>query len=340
MTLPRFLAPARRHARSLLLAALATLAACGGSVSRVEVFAPTAFVSFGDELSYLESDGRKYSINIFATVTNADGTVSNTTSFNCAAAPVWNQSLAASFNFAFGACNPGLAGVRTADLRSAPGATVAQVAAQVAAYRSEAGKGFTPRTLVTVMAGLHDVLDAYEVYRTGGPTEAKRLAAMAVVTAAGKQLGDLVNAIADNGRGGRVIYSSIPDLQYSPLAVAHEAAAPGSLLMLRDLSAAFNTSFRITVLDDGRYAGVVLGDELMQILGKFGGFALPAVSPCTKALPDCSPSTLTDVVTNADGTKTDGTATAHLWADATRPGITWHSRVASLAESRARNNPF
>ena len=50
MTLPRFLAQARRHARCVALASLATLAACGGSVSRVEVFVPTAFVSFGDEL--------------------------------------------------------------------------------------------------------------------------------------------------------------------------------------------------------------------------------------------------------------------------------------------------
>jgi hypothetical protein len=322
------------------LAGLATLAACGGSVSRVEVFVPTAFVSFGDELSYLESDGRKYSVNIFATVTNADGTVSNTTALNCAVAPVWNQALAASFKFEFAQCNPNPTTTRPADLRSAPNATVAQVVAQVAAYRNEAGKSFTPKTLATVMAGLHDVLDAYTLtYKAGGRTEAKRQEALAIVTAAGKQLGDLVNAVTDSGRGARVIYSSIPDLQYSPLAVADEAAAPGSLAVLRDLSAAFNTSFRITVLDDGRYAGVVLGDELMQILGKFGGFALPAVSPCTTALPNCTPSTLTDA-TPTTVPPVDGSATAHLWADATRPGVTWHNRVATSADSRARNNPF
>jgi hypothetical protein len=34
------------------------------------------------------------------------------------------------------------------------------------------------------------------------------------------------------------------------------------------------------------------------------------------------------------------TSTSHLWADTLRPGPTVHSRFGTVAQFRARNNPF
>jgi hypothetical protein len=43
------------------IAATALLASCGGG--QVEPFSPTRVLAFGDELSTIEADGRRYSIN-------------------------------------------------------------------------------------------------------------------------------------------------------------------------------------------------------------------------------------------------------------------------------------
>jgi hypothetical protein len=47
-------------------------------------------------------------------------------------------------------------------------------------------------------------------------------------------------------------------------------------------------------------------------------------------LPDCRTNTLA----------TGATSTSHLWADDLRPGANLQSRMGSLAEFRAKNNPF
>jgi phospholipase/lecithinase/hemolysin len=212
-------------------------------------------------------------------------------------------------------------------------------------------KGFDAKVLVTVMAGLNDVLQAYTTYKTQaavpGATDADKVAALATATAmlqdAGIRLGKLVNGITNEGKGGRVIYATTPDLGLSPLALKDEVVTPGSSKILTDLTFAFNERFRVTVQNDGRYAGLVAADEVVQVMFKNpSSYSLVNISSggCTAALPDCTPATLNDTTTATDGTVTLGAPGVYLWADDSRPGSNWHSRVGGAADSRARNNPF
>lgn len=354
MSLPFVLAPARRLALALAFGAgLAVLASCGGSVSRVSTFQPTRMVSFGDEVSAVvagsaatspigaSDNGLKYSINFL----KLDATTSLPVEphvVDCTLGPLWNQVVAQSFGFVFAQCNPNALPV-TADVVATQGATVTDVEAQVAAYRL--AKGFDSKVLVTIMAGLADVLNAYKTTYLGGARSAAALAqATADVQNAGTRLGNLVNAITANGQGGRVIFATMPDLGFSPYAITEEAATAGSQQVLTDLTTAFNSELRLTVVNDGRYAGLVAADEVIDVMAKNPlTFALTnaAVGGCTVAatLPNCDQTTLI-TATASDGTTIATTPSLHLWADDTRPGSNWHARVGSAADSRARNNPF
>ncbi|MEY2688563.1 MAG: hypothetical protein RL375_2761 [Pseudomonadota bacterium] len=348
MSLPSVLVPARRLGVALAVGAgLAVLASCGGSVSRVSIFEPTRMVSFGDEVSAVGTDGTsddglKYSINAYKLDASNVPVVPNVT--DCKLAPTWNQVVAQSFGFVYRQCKTDPALTDTADFKAVPNATVTDVEAQVSAYR--AAKGFDNKVLVTVMAGLADVLHAYNTtyVGTGGRTPAALALAVAEVQVAGTRLGNLVNAITAEGQGGRVIYATMPDLGYSPFAIKQEAATPGSQAVLTTLTFEFNEKLRTTVQNDGRYAGLVAADEVVQVMAKNPStFSLTNVTVggcvAATALPNCTPVTLIKN-TAADGTVTDTTPTAHLWADDTRPATTWHARVGSAADSRARNNPF
>ncbi len=353
MSLPFVLVPARRLALALAFGAgLAVLAACGGSVSRVSTFQPTRMVSFGDEVSAVgtngtSTDGLKYSIN-FLKLDAVTGLPVTPQVVDCALAPVWNQVLAQSYGFVFAQCNPTAlpAASLTADLVAVPGATVADVEAQVTAYANAAGKGFDSQVLVTIMAGRKDVLDAYDQIKlAGGVGNAAAVAtANATVSAAGRRLGELVNAITAEGQGGRVIYATTPDLGFSPYAIKEDAVTPGSRQVLTDLTKELNAQLRLTVINDGRYAGLVAADEVIQVMAKNPasfGLANVTLGGClaTAALPTCDQSTLI-TATAADGSTVATTPSQHLWADDTRPANSWHVRVGNAADSRARNNPF
>jgi phospholipase/lecithinase/hemolysin len=356
MSLPFVLVPARRLALALAFGAgLAVLASCGGSVSRVSTFQPTRMVSFGDEVSAVAAgsasstpisaadNGLKYGIN-FLKVDATTGLPVVPNVIDCTLAPLWNQVLAQSFDFVFAQCNPNARPV-TADVVATPGATVSDVEAQVAAYRT--AKGFDSKVLVTIMAGLADVKTAYTgTYLAGGRSATARALAIAQVQAAGTRLGNLVNAITADGQGGRVIYATTPDLGYSPYAIKEEAApgGAGSRQMLTDLTKEFNSQLRLTVTNDGRYAGLVAADEVIQVMAKNpSSFSLANVTlgGClvTATLPNCDQSTLI-TATATDGSTVATTPSQHLWADDTRPANNWHGRVGSAADSRARNNPF
>lgn len=339
---PDLIPSARRgwhRARTLLatttLAAL--LVACGGNVSRVAPFVPTRFVSFGDELSVLTATGTKYSINaLTADTTDAAGTL------DCHLLPIWNQSLASTFGFAFTGCQPTTGTAVAATLAAQLNARVADVQAQVAAYRT--AQGFDSHTLVTVMAGSHDLLDAYQtLYVGGGRSDSAKNAALAAANAAGVALGNLVNQIADEGAGGRVVWATPPNLGYSPFAIAEEAATPGSQQVIKDLFTAFNKAYRLEVINDGRYVGLVAADEIIvgmmnkdaNVASAVYGVTNQKTAGCTTALPDCTPLTLTDT----SGT-TAGNPTIHVWADNLHPGSNWQVRAGTLARSRALNNPF
>ncbi|MEY4748512.1 MAG: hypothetical protein RIQ60_726 [Pseudomonadota bacterium] len=335
MTLSRALAFLCRCAHGLTLAGLLVLAACGGNVSRVQPFAPTNFASFGDELSVVTGTGTKYSINVFAT----DSTGTQLATYNCLAAPTWNQVVASSFGFAYAEC-PNGATTFNAKLMAAEKATVADVVTQVATYRNTV-RAFDSKTLVTLMAGVYDIKNAYEAYALVGTANALSTA-KSTVAAAGVQLGQLVNDIAAGGAGGRVVYSTVPDIGYSPYAIAKGAAGQQ---VLHDLTRAFNDAFELTVINDGRYTGLVFPTAettlramaLADVTNNTLGLTDVTTPACTVALPNCDTKTLTD---SATGTNGNGSTATRLWADDLRPGPAWHAAVGSNADVRARANPF
>lgn len=350
---------ARPLAGLLAAAALLSLAACGGSSSRVDEFHPTRIVAFGDELSLLgnggsaaEPLGSKYTINV---VDSSTGVLA------CASQPIWVQSLASAFRLVFAECNSAGAAV-TGVMRAALNARVADVEAQ---YTTHAASETLKSThVVTVMAGLHDVLDAYVAFDNGSLTRAQ---ALAQVGAAGSRLGALVNRMAAEGSGGRVIYATMPDLGLSPYALQQKAAKTDidRQQLLIDLSARFNEALRLAVINDGRYVGLVTAEEQLQVMARYPSSygltnavdaacdvsqydgqgdsetsadqaavysAFAQALPATQQVIGCSTLTLASAAAASVGT--------YLWADDLRPSPAWQVRVGAAAVSRALTNPF
>lgn len=306
-----------RWAGALTLVMAAAVAGCGGS-ERVESYEPTRIVSFGDELSLINADGKKYSVNGFNST--------NTSTLDCTVNPVWNQILASDFGLAFPQC-PGSITNANGKMLATLGAKVADVEAQVLQFRS--GDTFVPETLVTVAVGQHDVLEAFQAVQAGTLTVD---AAKAQLTSLGKRLAAVVNGIANDGSGSRVVYSTAPDLVLSPYGRALSSGDQGTLTAL---TSHFNTEFRSAVTNDGRYVGLIMAEAQVSYVTNYpGSFSVTDVSTagCTTALPDCTTATLQSAASSS--------STYYLWADSTHPGPAFHTRFGSVAVSRARNNPF
>jgi len=309
---------------ALLGAAL--VASCGGG-GLVEPFAPTRVIAFGDELSTIDSAGRKYSINAFK-ITNATTTppTESTTELDCTRNPIWIQAVATTFALAFDRCQ-GSATAASGLVLAAPGAKVADFAAQRAAV---GGAAMSKKDLTLVLFGMNDILELYARYPTTG-----RDALIGEARARGEALGAQVNALAQSGPP--VVVLTVPDLGLTPFARQQNTDTGDATrsTLLTDLTRAFNDRMSITLINDGRLIGLVYSDIEIQTEYKFPtSFGLGNVNDAaclaTAALPGCTTSTL---VTNA-------TSATHLWADSLRPGPTFQTRLGSLAAFRARNNPF
>ena len=90
---------------------------------------------------------------------------------------------------------------------------------------------------------------------------------------------------------------------------------------------------RVDPEQDGRYWGLVLADDLaLSMTNEPEAYGLVDVDdvPCTVAAPDCTNRTL---VTGAD-------SNTHLWATDRYFGPTFNAFLASMADTRVRNNPF
>jgi outer membrane lipase/esterase len=295
----------------------AALVACGGGTSQVEEFRPGKYVAFGDEASTITSNGRRYAVNVLNSAGDA---------VDCRLEPIWVQAVATQFGFVFAQCNPDSSISTNAIMRAAPGAKVADVTAQIDAQI--AAGGFAEKDLVTVLAGVNDVLEQYATYGTRSEeqitaelrTRAERLAAQ-------------VNRLV--GMGARVIISTIPDLGVTPYALQQKAAFIDTdrAALLTRLSAAFNARLRVTILNDGRFVGLVLADELTQSMSRFAsvyGLTNATDALCTVALPNCTTATLV----------TSGTSSTYLWADSLQLTYAGQQRLGALAVDRAVGNPF
>jgi outer membrane lipase/esterase len=306
---------------------VAALAACGGGDTEVE-FEPNRILAFGDELSYLETDGRKYSVNAFRiTDTSTDPDTESPTELDCTRNPVWVQQVAAGFGLAFDRCL-GTATEATGQVLAQPGAKAADFAAQIAAVQGAALNG---RDLALVMVGMNDILELYGRFNTGDSTAAL----LEEARNRGESYGERINALALSGPA--VVVLTVPDLGLTPFARAQNTSTgdPGRSRLLSQLTEAYNNRMSVTLINDGRLIGLVYADIETQNIARFPrSFSVSNVTDAAclqdAALPDCTSRTLV----------TDATAASYMWADALRPSASVQSRLGLLAESRAKNNPF
>ncbi len=315
MRFPGWMVRGRRPVAAALAAA-ALLSACGGGTSTIDPFIPKTIVVFGDESSAILSDGRKYSINA----------LTSDKALDCSANPMWVQYLASQYGIVFAECNPQNVVDPKGKMRAVVGARAAGLSTQIDAYVSAGG--FGEDAMATVLIGAHDVLDLYADYPTRGRSEL-----LAEARDLGQLVGAQINRLVD--RGVRVIVATVPDQGLTPFALAEKAANTdiNRAALLSDLTAEFNAGIRTTAVNDGRFVGLILGDEMVQAMVKSpSSFSLSNVTTvvCTAALPDCSTDTLI----------TSGNTSSWLWADTLYMGPNAQQRLGLLAASRAANNPF
>ncbi|MBI5721792.1 MAG: esterase [Burkholderiales bacterium] len=317
---------ARGALKALTAAALAALAACGGGTSQYEPFVPERMFAFGDEASALTADapsGRNYGINGINTNDTADDTSDDF--LDCRLQPNWAQSLAASYGFVFAECNPGAIEVKARNW-SAPGARVAEVAAQVDAQ--VAAGGFRDKDIASLMVGVNDIVEIY-----GGYDGSNEEALLAEARERGNRAAAVVNRLI--ALGAKVVLSNIPDLGYTPYAVKENAAHPDSNRagVLSRLSAAFNERLGVSILIDGRFVALVQTDQRILAINRSPAsfvIANAVDAACATPPPNCTNNTLV----------TDANATTWLWAGDLLLSSRGQSEVASLAITRAQRNPF
>lgn len=290
--------------RALLLGCVAWLAACGGGTDAIEPFAPRQIILLGDETTVLAADGKNYSINGL----NASNAI------DCGLAPIWSHLLAANFGMTLDRCNPNNV-TPGAITRGAAGAKAADIEAQITAQLNASAP--SPKDLFVLMVGLNDIIERFEAGADCGDDE---------LEARGRRVAQQVNRLA--AANTRTILVTVHDLGLTPYARTRNQSA-----RLTCLTADFNARMRVDILQDGRFIGLVLADDLTQAMAKFPSvYSLTNVTDaaCTAALPDCTTATL---VSGAD-------SATHLWADDRHFGPRAHSTIASFAITRARNNPF
>lgn len=324
---------ASRLSRTLAAAAVAALVvACGGGTSQIEPYVAKRVLVFGDETSVLtpagpqpEFDsagavgpdgvsGRKYSVN----AVDGNGAVS------CTAEPIWVQTVASLYGIVFAECNPNAVADPQGKMFARVGAKTTDIATQIDAL--VASGGAAAGDLATVLVGANDVIELYAQYPARTETELK-----AELRARGVALGVQINRLVD--LGVRVIVATAPDIGLSPFALAESAADPDRSRLITAMISEVNAGMRITILNDGRFIGLVLADEMVQAMVKVPtSFALTnaTAAACAVALPDCLPSTLA----------ADAASATWLWADSRRLAYVGHQRLGLLAEARARGNPF
>lgn len=307
-----------RHFRRWLggLALVLGLAACGGGTSQREPFQPQRMFVFGDESSLLLPDGRKYSVNVL----NDAGAI------DCTLQPLWVQAVANLYSFVFAGCNPAGVAVPQATMRAVLGAKIDGIAAQIDIQ--VAAGGYTGADLSTVLVGANDVIELYQAYP--GRSEADLIED---ARQRGTRLGQQINRLV--GLGAKVIVATVPDMGFSPYAVAQKTLFTDTdrAALLSRLTAALNGRLRIEIINDGRYIGLVLVDEMVQAMARAPlnfGVTQPSAVLCTVALPNCSSATLV----------TDGASLNFLWADDRRMAFGGHQQIGLLARARATGNPF
>ena len=323
---------ASRWLLAAVVAGAGLLASCGGG-GQIVPFVPTRVLAFGDDLSTLEADGRKYSINAFRQVTASDGTVSDDpTTLDCLRNPLWVQTVAAGYGLAFDRCL-GTATTATGQALARNGHKVADFAAQIASVQ---GNALGEHDLALVMLGMNDILELYAQYPT-----LSRADLIAAAQARGTALGGQINQLAL--RGPAVVVLTVPDIGLSPFAQAQNTSSGDATrsALISELTRVFNDRMSLALINDGRLIGLVYADIEVQNHVKFAatfGLVNVVAGACTTALPGCTSATL--VPANATTGAAAASAATWLWADNLRLSPFAQGRLGQLANARARGNPF
>ncbi len=291
------------------------LVACGGG-ERVDPFVPQKIVAFGDESSYIASDGRKYTINAFNTATPPV--------LDCKLNPIWVQYLAASFGMSFQQCPPN-AQTTTFDAvnLAAANARVADVRGAIDNYL--ASNTVNSKHLFTVYAGQNDVIAVFE--------DASISNKVAAVEAIGEALAQQVNRLAL--AGGRVLFVPIPDVSLTPYARQQSAE---NQALLKTMSAQFNTKLIRFVINDGRAIGLVSAEEMSQVIAAnpaFYGYTNVTAAACSASMPACT-NVDADLIESARANK----GASFFWSGDRYLSPAAHVRLGQIADTRTRNNPF
>ncbi len=304
-------------------AAVGLVAACGGG-EQSEPFQAQRVLAFGDEASVITSGGLKYTVNAL----KADNVT-----LDCASNPIWVQSVASAFGLVFPECNPGNVASPRSRILAAPGAKVADLAAQVSAHL--ASDSFSSKDLATMMVGTHDVLAIYAQYPTISIDQAR-----AAAETAGAAFAVQVNRVAN--AGGKVLLGKVLDLGKTPYGIKQKAAHTDTdrAALLTLLSQRFNAKLRTDILNDGRRIGLVQTDERILTVINFPanfGFTNVTEAAClsTVVAPNCTSQTL---VTDSEGNSASGAT--WLWADDLNLSAGGQFRLGEIGSSVARNNPF
>ena len=315
-----------------LLLACGVLVSCGGGGTQANTFVAKRVIAFGDEMSVINADGSKYTVNAVLTTDN--------TKFDCASNPIWVQSVAALYGLVFPQCK-GDVPAPASRIWATNHATVADLATQIALQTSDGG--FASDDMVTVLVGSNDIVAQFSTYP--GVPESQLIDNL---KRAGATLAAQVNSLAE--RGAKVLVSTTPDLGRAPVAGDRSSGStnvnPG---VLTRLSAAFNDGLLGSLNNDGRKIGLVQLDAYVQAVDSSraaggGLFINTTLGAClaTSLPPACTTLTMgTDaaaippptVVSTANGL-------SWLWADAIHLSAGGQSGLGAIATTRARNNPF
>jgi len=245
------------------------------------------------------------------------------------------QYLANAYHIVFPECNQQQNAVTnpTGRIRAQANAHVADIPSQIDAQIAESP--FTSSDFVTVLVGMHDILDAYAQFPNVGEAQLTT-----DLEASGAALGAQVNRIANTG--AKVLVSTVYDMGITPFAIAEASANSDTnraALLLR-LTRRFNAALRSTIQNDGRKIGLILADEYFDSVLTVGGagFTNLTAPVCDLTQSHLVPPSAFDCT--VDTLVAGGSPTAYLWADNLLLSAGGQQQLGQLALSRAQNNPF
>ncbi len=310
------------------------LSSCGGGgqSSQSKRFKPTRMIVFGDEASLLVpttpggNDSRKYTNNGF----NA----TDTAVIDCFnASRLWVQFLADEYGLVFAECNPNNA-TATAQMRATAGAKVADLVTAVDAFLAASAP--VPTDLITMMVGTNDIVELYDSVSSAAM---KQDAAVAEAKRRGVLFGNQINRLTNNSNTrGRVMYSTVPELDLTPFA---QGKSSGDKSLLNLLTTSFNDAMRGKVEINGRSNGFL---DTAQRFRNIVDFVRRGKSLSNSAIINVTVASCLDPVNllscNNNTLVTGATATNYLWAGNVNFSAAGHILVGDDAVRLATNLPW